>query len=365
MAVSSTSNTALNNLTSNYTSTTDQGQETLGREEFLTLLVAQLENQDPLAPQEGTDFTAQLAQYSQLEQLMNLNDSMESMAKAFQDDVDGDGVSYIGKEITGYIDSMQVSKGTVTSGFYSLSSAAEVIVEVYDADGNKVDRLLEGQKSGGGQLIAWDGTDAAGESVDDGTYTYKVYADYGDGFEEVTTTVTGTVDGITYNDGTPYLVVQGVLVALDDVTSVTEINSESDTESIMDYLGKGVKTETPIVLIEDGEVFGQDLSFELDSAEPVTVNVYNAYDELVKTIEVKAEDLKEGTNTVHWNGLDENGGDMPDGLYYYTVKTDSGEFASTAASEKVSAIKNVNNTQYLVLEETGRLVALSTIKEIY
>ena len=368
MTISSTTNSSLDSISSGYVSSTAQSseaEETLGREEFLVLLVAQLENQDPLNPQEGTDFTAQLAEYSQLEQLMNLNDSIEGMSTALLGDNQGDGTDYIGKEVTGYIDSMDVSDGSVTSGFYNLNSSADVIVDVYDSNGDRVNRLYQGQKESGGQLITWDGTDANGDSVGDGTYTYMVTADYGDGYEDVTTSVSGTVEGVTYNNGTPYLVVQGVLVSLDDVTSVTEITSESEAVSIMDYLGQGVKTDAPIILLENGEVSGEDLSFELDSVEAVTVEVYDAYDELVNSISVDADELEEGSNTVYWNGLSSTGSEMSDGLYYYTVQTESGEYITTELSEEVSAIKNVNSTQYLVLGESGRLVALSNVNEIY
>ncbi|MCG8637773.1 MAG: flagellar hook capping protein [Desulfobacterales bacterium] len=367
MTVSS-SNPVLDNISSSYISSTSasaEAEETLGREEFLTLLVAQLENQDPLNPQEGTDFTAQLAEYSQLEQLMNLNGSIEGMADAFQTGSEGDGLQYIGKEVTGNIDSLHVSEGSVTSGFYNMTSAGDVIVDIYDSSGNKVDRLYNGQQAAGGQLVTWDGTDSTGKAVKDGTYTYVVMANYGNGYEQVKTSVTGTVDGVTYNDGTPYLVVQGVLMSLEDLTSVTELNSDSDTESIMDYLGQSVKSKAPIVLLEDGEVYGQDLGFELDEVEDVTISVYDAYDELVNTITVKADELEEGANTVHWNGLNSNGTQMNDGLYYYTVKTESGKSIPTEAAGEVTAIKNVNNSQYLVVGESGRLVALSTVDEIY
>ncbi|MCG8687662.1 MAG: flagellar hook capping protein [Desulfobacterales bacterium] len=364
----STSNSTLENISSSYVSHTSQqadAEETLGREEFLTLLVAQLENQDPLNPQEGTDFTAQLAEYSQLEQLMNLNDTMDNVATAYESGTQSDGVDYIGKEVTGYIDSIEVTDGTVTSGFYNLNAAADVMVDIYDSDGNKVTRLYEGQMSSGGQLVSWDGTDSTGEAVTDGQYTYKVLADYGYGYETVETSVTGTVQGVTYNNGTPYLVVQGVLISIDDVTSVTELNDESEVESIMDYLGNGVKSSSPIVLVEDGEVYGGELEFDLETVEPVTIKIYDAYDELVNTITMDADELQEGTNSKYWNALSSNGSQMNDGLYYYTVETDSGESLSTDVAEEVSAIKNVNNTQYLVLSDSGRLVALSNVEEIY
>jgi flagellar basal-body rod modification protein FlgD len=366
MTVSSATNSALDNISSQYvSSTSEESNETLGREEFLTLLVAQLENQDPLNPQEGTDFTAQLAEYSQLEQLMNLNETIETLSTSMEDDSSGDATQYIGKEVTGYIDSMDVSDGSVTAGFYNLNAAADIIVDIYDANGNKVDRMYEGQKSSGGQLIAWDGNDANGDAVADGQYTYVVMADYGEGYEQVTTSVTGTVDGVTYNNGTPYLVVQGVLVSIDDLTSVTDIDSDSEINSIMDYLGQSVETTAPIVLVENGDVSGEDLSFEMDSEEAVIVRVYDAYDELVNEIGIDAEDIQEGTNTVHWNGVDSNGTAVNDGLYYYTVQTASGDHARTDISGEISSIRKVNDTQYLEFKDSGRLVSLSNINKIY
>ena len=372
MAVSSSSNTQkiLSNLSSGYTSKTQEeesSEDTLGRAQFLTLLVAQLENQDPLNPAEGTEFTSQLAQYSQLEQLMNLNDTMTGMTEAFQSSTESDGTSYIGKEVTGTIESLEVSKGSVTSGFYNLAQSADVIVEIYDADGTKVTRLYEGQKSSGGQLLSWDGTDSSGAAVTDGQYTYKVLANYGNGYQEVETSVTGTVEGVTYNNGTPYLVVQGVLVSIDDVTSVTEIDTNTDTESIMDYLGHNISSSAPIVLLEDGEVSGEDLTFDLEDGheEEITVKIYDAYNELVNTITVSAEKLEEGTNSVHWNGCGSSGTKVSDGLYYYTVQTESGSYVPTEVSGEVGAIRTVNSVQYLELQDSGRLVSLSNVKKIY
>ena len=186
----------------------------------------------------------------------------------------------------------------------------------------------------------WPGTGLTvpGEAVPDGQYTYEVMANYGKGYERVETSVTGTVDGVTYNNGTPYLVVQGVLVALDDVTSVTDLDSGagSNVESIMDYLGRNIKSNAPIVLKENGEVSGSDLTFELEEPEKVTIKIYDAYDELVKNHCCRgAEDLAEGSNSVSWNGLNSLGSQTDDGLYYYTVTTKSGKYVPTEVSGEV------------------------------
>ncbi len=98
MTVSSSWNASLDNIVSGYQSTTAEKSEkddALGMDAFLTMLVAQLQSQDPLNPMEGSDFSAQLAQFSQLEQLMGLNDSMEALTTSFASDSEKDLVDYV------------------------------------------------------------------------------------------------------------------------------------------------------------------------------------------------------------------------------------------------------------------------------
>jgi flagellar basal-body rod modification protein FlgD len=78
---------------------------------------------------------------------------------------------------------------------------------------------------------------------------------------------------------------------------------------------------------------------------------------------VAADDTTGGENSVQWDSLGDSGYQVPDGLYYYTVSTDSGT-AGTPVSEEVSGIKNMNGTQYLVLNDSKRLVAVSSITGI-
>lgn len=369
MAVSSANNASLERISNAYQSSTEEKEkknDELGQDAFLTMLVAQLQNQDPLNPMDGTDFSAQLAQFSQLEQLINLNDSMDTLANSFSQNNESDVVSYIGKQVTGNVDVMNVDEGTVSGGFYNLSKPADVMISITDADGNTVKTLYEGQQANGSHLISWDGTDNAGKAVDDGTYNYTVLANSGSGFVEVPATVSGTVDGITYNNDKAYLVVQGILLDPKSLTAVIdpeETSSGQSPESILGYLGQTVSSNAPIVLVEDAEVTGSDLSFNLDTAEDTTVKIYDVYDELVTTISLTAEDTVAGENTVSWDGLSDSGHKVTDGMYYYTVKTDSG-FAKTSVNEEVSGIKYVNGSQYLVLNESGRLVSPSTITGI-
>lgn len=370
MAISSTGNSSLDNISNSYQSTTDsekaKKEKALGKESFLTMLVAQLQNQDPLNPMDGTDFSSQLAQFSQLEQLINLNDSMDTLAKSYAEKSEGDAVEYIGKQVTGNVDTMNVSSGTVSGGFYNLEKPADIMITVTDADGKTVKTLFEGQQTAGSHLISWDGTDSKGKAVEDGSYKYSVMANTGTGYANVPSSLTGTVQGVTYNNGKPYLVVQGVLLDLNSLTSV--INQNSDTgngtsESALNYIGKTVSSNAPIVLVEDGAVSGTDLTFRLDTQKDVTIKIYDTYDELVRTIKLSSDDTTGGENNYQWDGIADSGYKVPDGLYYYTAKTDTG-FLKTAVSDEVSGIKYMNNSQYLVMKESGRLVSISTLTGI-
>ncbi len=356
------SNSSINSISANYESydsKTQEADDALGRDAFLTMMVAQLQNQDPLNPMEASEFSSQLAQFSQLEQLLNLNETMTSMKDAFEDKSEGDVTSYIGKEVVGDVDSMSVKSGSASAGFYNLPGPGEVRVEVYDSSGNIVKAMFLGQKEAGSHTIQWDGTDYNGELVPDGTYSYSVGADMGYGFEEVETTVSGIVEGIVFSGEKPFLVVDGVWINPDSLLQVKQV-SEGNSGSIIDYLGKNVTSSSPLIHVDDNEVVGGRLSFGLENSEDVIVGVYDSSQNLIRTIGIPAAGTTSGVNLVEWDGLDNDGQLVGDGVYSYSVSTSTGS-ANIALSENVSGIKTVGNSQYLVFDNSGRLTAVSSI----
>ncbi len=338
----------------------------LGTDNFLTLLVAQLENQNPLDPADTEQFTDQLAQFSQVEQLINVNDKLDEMVTDVQDphsDIDVN--TFVGLKATATVDSMTIDQNSVTSGFYQVDELAEVIVYVYDSDGTKVATLPQGEVKAGSYVISWDGTDDQGNRLDEGEYSYVVMANSGDGYQEVESHLSGTVDAVSYKNGKGYLVISGVLVDPEDITTVTPSSSpsSSDSTSIVEYLGTTVSSGYPIVQIEDSQVQGGALHYSLTAACDVTVTIYNADDQKIDTIEISADDTTTGDNEVTWDGLTNSGYISPDGLYYYTVTADTGT-AATPISGEVSAITSVDGTQYLEIGDTGRLVSVSSITSV-
>ncbi|MCG8550464.1 MAG: flagellar hook capping protein, partial [Desulfobacterales bacterium] len=94
--------------------TSTDGKDTnnsLGSNEFLTLLVAQLENQNPLDPADTEQFTDQLAQFSQVEQLINVNDKLDEMTENAEDSNNIDANSFVGKTVSATVTSMTIDDG--------------------------------------------------------------------------------------------------------------------------------------------------------------------------------------------------------------------------------------------------------------
>lgn len=361
----STSTNYVNTMSTNYESNdskTKEKEDALGRDAFLTMMVAQLQNQDPLNPMEASDFSSQLAQFSQLEQLMNLNETMVSMKTAFEDNSDRDVTSYIGKDIIGNVDSMSVKNGSASAGYYSLPKPGEVRVEIYDANGRIVKALYLGQKDMGSYTVQWDGTDGNGNIVPDGTYKYAVGADMGQGFEEIETTVAGIVEGIVYSGDKPFLVVDGVWVNPDSLVQIKEA-AQGNYNSIIDYLGKNVTSSSPLVQVDNSGVIGGQLNFNLENSESVIVGIYDSSQNLIRTIGIPVEGTTAGENSIAWDGLDNDGQIAGDGIYSYKVTTATGS-ANISLSDNVSGIKTLGGSQFLVLDISGRLSLTSSITSV-
>jgi len=368
MPVSSTGNTGLDNIVSSYQSKDDEKadqSDALGRDAFLTMLVAQLKNQDPLNPMDNTEFSSQLAQFSQLEQLMNMNTSLDKLATGSGSTSAENLMDLIGKEVAGKVDTMSVKEGTASSGYFSLDKPADVSVTVIDADGKTVRTFDLGQQAPGGHTITWDGKDSNGKVVADGTYQYTVRANTGAGFVDLPSSVSGEVQGISYSNGKAYLVVNGILM---DPASLEAVRNKAETitdkpDSLVGYLGKTITTNQPIIQVKDGAVAGTELKFSLDQEGLAIVNILDASGNLVKTVQIPEEDVNEGDNTYTWDGTDNSGDQVADGLYQYQVMS-RGKLAETEVTEQVSAIRTINGQQFMELKDSSRLVTLASVSSV-
>ena len=215
----------LNSQIKDSSDTETEKPDSLGKEAFLTMMVAQLKNQDPLNPLEGTDFTAQLAQFSSLEQQITMNKSLTSILESLNTaSEDSNLFDYIGKTISSNGNPVTLINGEIISGgVFELSEPSTINVTVYDSNGKAVRQM-----SSGGELIEdgvynikWDGKNDEGYTVQNGEYTYSVKAlNSKKEYSDVSTETKGMVSGITSYYGKNFLMVNGLRVDPASVESV-------------------------------------------------------------------------------------------------------------------------------------------------
>ena len=202
------------------------GKTVLGKEDFLKLLVAQLANQNPLNPMESTEFTAQLAQFSSLEQLTNMNKNLDYL-RLYQASINNaQAVNFIGKTVKASGNSINVKDGALNQIQFNLAGdAADVNVYVYDSSDNLVKTINCGSLSDGEQSIEWDGANDDGETVSDGTYTFEVSATDANGETiEASTYMTVEVTGVAFKEGNAFLLAGDIEISMSDIIEVTESN---------------------------------------------------------------------------------------------------------------------------------------------
>lgn len=204
----------------------------MGKDDFLTLLVAQLQHQDPLNPSESTEFTAQLAQFSSLEQLQNVNANLAGFEvyQATLNNIQSSG--FIGKTVTAAGSTIGVNQGVSDPIRFDLSAdAASVYIQIYDPYGNFVTDIPAGAMPVGEQQVTWDGRNANGSDVDDGFYTFNVMAVDSDGtMVPATSYTTGVVTGIDYKTGSTNLVINDYEIPISSVVRVEAAGVESDIQ---------------------------------------------------------------------------------------------------------------------------------------
>ena len=214
---------------SSSTSATDD-QNSMGKEDFLTLLVAQLQNQDPLNPDDPTEFTAQLAQFSSLEQLFTLNESMNNLVASNASSDRLSTLTTIGKEVAYHGDKFEYT-GTPIEVGYQLDGVADSITLSLQQNGTTVATLKGVDLSEGSHFITWDGLTDDGQIAPVGEYRVVINAKAVDGESVaaapvVKSEVTG-VDMEGESGGT--LITQSGTVNFNDILGVYEPGTRLNT----------------------------------------------------------------------------------------------------------------------------------------
>ncbi len=218
-------------------STTAQGelaptgsQKKVGKDEFLKLFVTKLKYQDPLSPMEDEAFIAQLAQFSSLEQLQNMNSNLASSIDwdVINNQTVNNSVAaqLIDREVIANLSELSLGEENTPKVSYDLDEfASEVDIKILDVNGDAVRSISFKEIAGGRNDFVWDGKNDAGERVAPGSYSVEMTAtDANGGVLNPSLSIVGIVKGVVYRGGIAFLKIDGAEVALGDVR---EINTDS------------------------------------------------------------------------------------------------------------------------------------------
>jgi flagellar basal-body rod modification protein FlgD len=210
----------------------------LGKDAFLQLLVTQLENQDPLEPMEDTEFISQLAQFSNLEQMTNIAQGVDTLVESSSQDMLS-GVNYIGKGVVSAGSTISKAGDESSTLYYTIDeSAVKMTINVFDAAGNLVDSEEVGAQQAGTYAFNWDGIDYDGQEQPDGTYSVTFAAEDINGQPVLTSTeVAGVVTSVESVDGNTLLnLSDGRSVNILDVREVAMV-SQGTSQDAQDESG--------------------------------------------------------------------------------------------------------------------------------
>lgn len=192
---------------------------------FLILLTAQLQNQDPLAPMDSTQFTQQLVQFSQVEQQIRTNEQLEGLVGQYQAASAGAALSYLGKDAIIEADETYLAGGEANWAYRLPEAATDLTITVRDSSGRAVYETTTADRGAGEHLFKWDGKKTNGETAADGVYTIEIEAENAAGTEITPTiSVRETIMGVDFSGDTPVVITPSGTRSLDTIRSVLDVS---------------------------------------------------------------------------------------------------------------------------------------------
>lgn len=203
----------------------ENNSNNMGKDGFLQLLITQLRNQDPINPMDGAEFATQLASFNSLEQLINLNESVENLAIAQQ--IMSTGLnntlaaSLTGKTVSAMSNKIVVNGESNNEIHVRLArSATQAELIVRDSNGSVVRRIQTDSLTKGDHSITWDQKDENGKALPQGIYSVEIRAQNGDDRVQSMAFLKGIVDRVRYTHEGVKLMIGGISIPMGDIEEV-------------------------------------------------------------------------------------------------------------------------------------------------
>jgi len=198
-------------------------KSSLGKDDFMTLLVAQLQAQDPTNPMEAQDFSAQLAQFSTVEQMFNVNDNLEALQESQIALNNNSVLNLIGKTVNTSGNNFSYGEGASVDLKYNIpTDAKKVTIDILNKANQIVASIEQSDVKAGENAFNWFGLNSQGDEVASGDYTFNINAkDKLGNLIEAETLSVGKVSKVLFDEGVSYAVVNGVKLPTSQITQVS------------------------------------------------------------------------------------------------------------------------------------------------
>jgi flagellar basal-body rod modification protein FlgD len=222
------------------------GKKELGRTDFMTLFITQLQYQDPLKPMDSYEMASQLAQFSNMEATMKMSDNMEKLLEYQISQNNLQLLTLLGTTVQTFGNEVGVSGGVPSETEFTLATRTDSCqIEIYDAAERLVRTINKGAQIAGTYALAWDGKDSAGKTVADGVYRYAIKAVDDKGQKvDVDYRTTGKVTGLEFESGRAMVKVDNFIdVAVRDIVRVLGLAAGNATDTATST-GTGAGTDS-------------------------------------------------------------------------------------------------------------------------
>jgi len=188
--------------------------------DFMTLLVAQIKNQDPMSPMSNAEFTSQITQFTMLDEMQSMNAKLAENLLVGQTINNTAMLGLVGKNVTVEGNKVWRTEGASSESVLAADGPGTVVIEVTDDTGHVVATYRKTIERGLND-VTWDGNLDTGEPAGDGTYTISV--SQADGSEDVsfTTLMTGPVEGLRYDNNMAVVIIDGQEYYVADIYKVS------------------------------------------------------------------------------------------------------------------------------------------------
>ncbi len=191
------------------------------QDRFMTLLVSQLRNQDPLNPMDNAQVTSQMAQLSTVSGIEKMNQTIETLNKSYQVSQGMQASQMIGHGVLVPGNSLPMASGKAAMSFELAENADTVNISIRDSSGNVVRKLSGGALQAGSNTVEWDGKDDSGKLLADGNYKYDIAATNADKKVAVTQLAIGLVNSVSMASNGVKLTISNIgEVGMNDVRKI-------------------------------------------------------------------------------------------------------------------------------------------------